>query len=186
MPFGLERLFGRRSPEDESFDESAEETSSTPKAKNEWRTSPELTQERALSKEQQEAVDTAAIRVRSVLDEIDSLRRIKKEHGAKTGVTYYDAQRIKGFTAFETVLEHGTPEQKIEVAVRVLHEYGTELQEKHTRALERLHKIDTDNSGRNATPGIVESVNTIGEEIQQLETDMIEIKNTLEALSGKA
>lgn len=186
MVFGLEKIFGRKNFEDEALGEDVNESESTPQDKKQWRTSPEIKQGAVLSKEQLEAIDTAEIRVHAVLEEIDSLKSIRKRNGGRSGMTIYDAERIKGFTAFKTVLEHGTPEQKIEVAVRVLHEYGTELQQKHTEALQRLHKIDADNSGRDATPGIVETVNTIGEEIQALEADMVDIGNTLKNLAGKA
>ncbi len=183
MVWGLDRLLGRGESRPQEETEPEEGKKEKPRV---WRTTPAPERvEPVLTKGQLEAIDTATIRAQTVLTEIDSLKKIKLRGGSKTGVSYYDAGRIKTFAGYVAVLEHGTPELKVEAAMHVLHEYGDELMKKHAGALERLHRIDLAQGNREVTPGVVETVDSIGEEIQQIEADLADIKMAMQTLAGR-
>jgi len=182
MVWNLGKFFSRGENENKHPEDEIEPKEEKPV----WRTTPEP--ERVapqLNAAQQEAIDTADLRARAILEDIDSLRKIKQRGGARKGVSVYDAGRIKAFSGYVEVFDHGTPEAKVEAAIRVLDDCGKELMEKHARALERLHNIDLVQSDHGATPGIVETVNSIGEEIEKIEADLADIKMAVQTLAGR-
>lgn len=186
MAWSLGKLFGRGDTGNESSKKPDDAPEARVEKKRVWRTSTDVAAvDVKLTDEQQAAVETATIIARAVCFEI-APRKVENKRGTTIRTTLADGKRMQEFENYIQDLTNGTPEKKIEAAVRIFADAGERVLKKIEWARTRLEDVqlkqgDTDE----LTPAALQAIQSIAKEMEAYETDIIKYRRSIQVLTGR-